>query len=193
MTKFLLHIPLLIGLLLATPTWAEFQAGSDAYERGDYETAVAEFRASADQGDAWAQLLLGTMYHAGQGVPQDYQEAVKWFRLAAEQGEASAQYNLGVAYGNGQGVPQDYQEAGKWYRRAAEQGEASAQSNLATKYYTGKGIPQDYVLAHMWANLAASQGGEDAVEKRDAMATLMTPEQIAEAQKLAREWKPKGK
>jgi len=118
---------------------------------------------------------------------------VKWYRLAAEQGYASAQYNLALMYDNGRGVPQDYQEAVKWYRRAADQGVAEAQYNLATKYYRGQGVPQDYVLVHMWANLAASQGSEDAVEKRDVIATKMTPQQIAEAQRLAREWKPKGK
>jgi TPR repeat protein len=133
------------------------------------------------------------MYDNGQGVPQDYQEAVKWYRRAADQGVARAQSNLALMYDNGQGVPQDDQEAVKWYRRAAEQGNAAAQYNLASMYYAGKGVPKDRVLAHMWANLAASQGGEDAVEKRDAIATFMTPQQLAEAQRLAREWKPKGK
>jgi len=195
MNKILLSLSLVLGfgLMLASPVWADFQAGLDAYERGDYETALAEFRALADQGDASAQYNLGVGYDRGQGVPQDYQEAVKWYRRAADQGDASAQSNLGVGYDRGQGVPQDYQEAAKWYRRAAEQGEARAQYTLARMYYFGQGIPQDYVFAHMWANLAASQGGEDAVEKRDAIAMKMTPQQIAEAQRLAREWKAKGK
>ena len=96
-------------------------------------------------------------------------------------------------YSHGRGVPQDDQEAVKWYRRAAEQGEDSAQYNLASMYVSGNGVPQDYVFAHMWANLAASQGGEGAGEKRDAIAKFMTPQQIAEAQRLAREWKAKGK
>ena len=78
-------------------------------------------------------------------------------------------------------------------RLAAEQGIAGAQFNLAARYYTGKGIPQDYVLAYMWANLAASQGDEDAVKLRDKIATKMPPDLIAEAQRLAREWKAKGK
>ncbi len=108
MTKFLLHIPLLIGLLLVpAPAWADFQAGVDAYERGDYETALKEFRPLAEQGYASAQSNLGLMYDNGQGVSQDYQEAVKWYRRAAEQGLAIAQSNLGVGYDRGRGVPQD--------------------------------------------------------------------------------------
>ncbi|MDA0740161.1 MAG: tetratricopeptide repeat protein, partial [Nitrospirae bacterium] len=96
-----------LSLMLATPAWADYQAGVDAYERGDYETALKEWRPLADQGNATAQLNLGFMYDNGQGVPQDDQEAVKWFRRAAEQGDADAQYNLGLMYRTGQGVPQD--------------------------------------------------------------------------------------
>jgi hypothetical protein len=98
-------------------------------------------------------------------------------------------------YASGRGVPQDYAEAGKWYRRAAEQGQQGDQFMLGRMYYVGRGVPQDYVQAHMWYNLAAAgQPGRTrdvAVGGRDEIAKLMTPEQIAEAQRLAREWKPK--
>ncbi len=96
-------------------------------------------------------------------------------------------------YDNGLGVAQDYREAARWYRLAAEQGEEKAQSNLASMYHFGQGVLQDDVLAHKWADLAASQGGGDAVKIRNAVATSMTPQQIAVAQRLAREWKAKGK
>ena len=92
-------------------------------------------------------------------------------------------------YSRGEGVPQDYAEAVRWYRLAAEQGDAEAQFNLGVMYTDGKGVPQDYVLAHMWFNLSAAQGDEMA--RRTAMVSRrMTPDQIAEAQRLAREWKP---
>jgi TPR repeat protein len=156
----------------------------------DYQEAVKWFRRAAEQGDASSQLKLGIMYEIGKGVPQDDQEAVKWYRRAGEQGEAIAQYNLGFMYREGKGVPQDDHEAVKWYRLAAEQGYALAQYNLAGLYFLGEGVPQDNVLAYMWANLAASQGHEAAVENRDMLARAMTPAQLAEAQRLAREWKP---
>jgi TPR repeat protein len=89
------------------------------------------------------------------------------------------------------GVPQDYAEAVKWFRRAAEQGQAGAQYNLGLMYGNGDGVPQDHMLAHMWFNLAAAQGLVPAKENRDIAAKRMTSEQIAEAQRLAREWKPK--
>ncbi len=128
----------------------------------------------------------------------DYATALRLWRPMAEQGHADAQHNLGVMYGKGQGVPQDYAEAVKWYRLAAAQGVAMTQLELGLKYAKGRGVPQDYVQAHMWLNLAASrfsaseaEDWELAVHNRDLVASKMTPAQIAEAQKLAREWKPK--
>lgn len=55
----------------------------------------------------------------------------------------------------------------------------------------GEGVPKDLVLAYMWANLAAAQGNEMAKEARDVWEKQMTPAQIAEGQKLSRDWKPK--
>ncbi len=131
------------------------------------------------------------MYLIGRGVPQDYAEALKWYRKAAEQGDAKAQYDLGSMYGTGRGVTQDYAEAARWYRKAAEQGNAKAQYHLGSMYGTSRGVPQDYVQAYKWWNLAGAQGNKYAIKNRDHVAEKMTPAQIAEAQRLAREWKPK--
>ena len=87
---------------------------------------------------------------------------------------------------HGQGVVQDYAEAVRWYKLAAAQGDPSAQSNLASMYYSGKGAVQDYVRAHMWSHLATVNNNEYQ-KKRAAIATFMTAQQIAEAQKLAQE------
>ncbi len=181
---------------LTAPAGAGLDEGVAAYQRGDYATALREWRPLAEQGNAAAQYNLGVMYNKGQGVPQDYGEAMKWYRKAAEQGIADAQHSLGVMYAKGRGVPQDYAEAVKWYRKAAEQGYALAQTNLGFMYHLGRGVPQDYSKAHMWFNLAASRypPGEDrdrVVNNRDIVAKMMTPAQISEAQKLAREWRPR--
>ena len=125
-----------------------------------------------------------------EGLPKDMRKSAKWYRKAAEQGHANAQVNLALMYDEGEGVTQDYKEAIKWYGKAAEQGDAIAQNNLAIKYAQGLGVPQDYVLAHKWFNLAAAGGDEDAQNNRDIVANKMTPTQLAEAQKLAREWVP---
>jgi uncharacterized protein len=148
------------------------------------------YRKAADQGYALAQYNLGFFYAEGRGVPQDYVEAKNWYLKAADQGEAHAQSNLGVMYDEGRGVPQDYAEAVNWSRLAANQGRADAQFNLGVMYAQGQGVPQDYVSAHMWFNLSAAQGDQSAAKNRDNIARRMTPAQIAEAQRLAHEWKP---
>ena len=84
----------------------------------------------------------------------------------------------------------DIANAVKWFRLAADQGEADAQFWLGTMYAQGGGVPQDYVLAHMWFNLSVAHGDEKVVTLRDHTARKMTPDQLAEAQRLAREWKP---
>jgi TPR repeat protein len=180
-------------ICLAVPTWADYKAGEDAYNRGDFATALREWRPLAEQGDARAQYNLGVLYRKGRGVPQDDVQARQWYEKAAAQGQAKAQYNLGTLYLNGSGVPKDYQQALRWFRLAADQGEALAQTKIGIMYDDGQGVPHDFVQAHKWYNLAATNGDKPAAELRDALAKQMTPAQIAEAQQLAREWKPKGK
>jgi TPR repeat protein len=91
-------------------------------------------------------------------------------------------------YANGEGVPQDNTEAVRWFRLAAEQGMAEAQTSLGVRYALGEGVPEDDVLAYMWWNLAAAQGYETAQDNKDLIEERVTREQIAEAQRLSREW-----
>ncbi len=189
---------IVVSLMLANQAWAGFDEGVAAYKRGNYVTAAHEFRLLAEQGDARVQFALAAMYDNGQGVPQDHAAAVKWHRLAAEQGNASAQLNLGTMYDKGRGVPQDDAAAAKWFRLAADQGSVTAQFNLAVMYDLGRGVPQDFVQFRKWYNLAASrfpasekERRDTAVKNRDLVAAEMTPAQIAGAQKLAHEWRPK--
>ncbi len=164
------------------------------YDTGDYglteddEEAVRWYRLAAEQGNAGGQSALGSMYARGEGVPEDDTEAVRWYRLAAEQGWVNAQYNLGLMYADGEGVPEDDEEAVGWYRLAAEQGYASAQTNLGLMYVNGEGVPEDLVLAYMWYNLSAGQGNSYARWYKIIIEQRMTREQIAEAQRLSREW-----
>jgi TPR repeat protein len=192
---------LLVALTLCEQAWAgPVEDGVTAYESRDYATALGLFRPLADQGNAAAQYYLGMMYDLGNRsqspVPQDYAQALKWYHLAADQGFALAQAELGFLYQIGLGLTKDFAEAVKWYRLAADQGDADAQFELGDMYSQGQGVPQDYVQAHMWYNLAASRFPDKpendlAAQNRDLVAAKMTPAQIAEAQKLAREWRPK--
>jgi TPR repeat protein len=137
------------------------------------------------------------MYYQGKGVPQDYAEAVKWYRKAVAQGDDYAQNNLGWAYEHGHGVSRDYAAAVKLYRLAANRGNAEAQSSLGAMYENGRGVPIDHVQAHMWFSLAvagfpasATDRREQSAQDRDRVSKRMTPAQIAQAQRLASDWKP---
>ncbi len=157
--------------------------------------AVAVCRRQANEGDAIAQTDLGKMYAEGRGVVPDLKEAKRWFQLAADQGQPDGQYNLGVMYAVGQGAPQDFVQAVKWYSLAAERGQTDAQNSLGMRYKRGEGVAQDYVQAHKWFALSATNATRPADRARaianlDAIVKLMTPAQIAEAERLARAWKP---
>jgi tetratricopeptide (TPR) repeat protein len=157
---------------------------------------------AAQNGDVRAQFSIGYTYYTG----RRHVEAVKWFRKAAEQGHVIAQERLGFAYLNALGVPQDGVEAVKWFSKAAAfAGEIKTYCSFCASadmarlvlghiYADGaRGVPQNYVLAHMWYNVATAtnmskEGAVETAERRDNLAKRMTPAQIAEAQKLAREW-----
>ena len=151
-----LPIALLLSLAcLAVPAWADYQAGMDAKNRGDFAKALRELRPLAEQGDARAQFYLGMLYENGAGVPEDYEKAREWYEKSAAQGDANAQFYLG----------------------------------LLSAF--GRGGPMDLVQAHMWYSLAAGNGHARAALHRNDLAREMKPAQIADAQKRAREWKPK--
>jgi TPR repeat protein len=154
----------------------------------DYAEAVKWFRKAADQGDAMAQFDLGSRFFLGQGVRQDYREAYKWYRKAAEQGLADAQCQLGTMLEPDGQLPPDDAEAVKWWRKAAEQGDARGQDGLGGMYQFGQGVPKDYVEAYKWYNLAAAQNETNSSRHRDSVAKYMTPSQIAEGQRLSREF-----
>jgi TPR repeat protein len=166
-----------------------------AYVRGDFAGALLLLRPLADQGDAWAQTSIALMYRDGEGVAKNLAEAAKYYRLAAEQGDVAGQFEIAIMYEIGEGVAQSYTEAAAWYKRAADRGHAEAQAAMAQLYRDGRGVAQNYVLAHMWFSLAIKQGklwAGATTADRDAMASKMTAAQIAEAQRLAAQWKPTG-
>jgi TPR repeat protein len=157
----------------------------------DQSESVKWWRRCAEQGSAPAQFYLGGFYLNGDGVKQDYAEAIKWYRRAAEQEYVQAQCTIGKIYLSGNYVAQDYKESAKWLKKAANHGFADAEIGLGLLYFNGYGVAQDYVEAHKWCNLAAAQGNRDAKKILDILARRMTPSQIAKAQELASEFKPR--
>ncbi|MCX6900407.1 MAG: tetratricopeptide repeat-containing serine protease family protein [Verrucomicrobia bacterium] len=155
----------------------------------DQVQAAKWYRKAAEQNDPKAQSELGSRYSRGDGVTKDKAEGVKWYRKAAEQGLTTAQDTLGICYSCGLGVVKDEVEAARWWRKAAEQGNAWSQYSLGDCYVNGTGVVKDYVEAYKWWLLVAAQGHEaSGITKLE---DRMTREQIAEGQKLARNFKPR--
>ena len=124
MKKSLVFI--LFVLLGSQMSAQEIDKGYEAYNDGDYATALKEWKPIAEQGYAISQYSLGLMYSNGYGVLKDKAEAVKWWRLSAEQGYAYAQGMLGIMYELGEGVLKDNITAHMWYNVASGNGHKSA-------------------------------------------------------------------
>ena len=128
---------------------------------------VTDLRARAEAGDLESQITLGTIYYVGLLGVQDYAEAARWFHLAAAQTPAQVPNRLWSVY-------------------------SDTKYSLGNMYAMGQGVPRDFVEAHMWASLAASHlsgaAREQTVTLLDGMVTVMTPAEISEAQRRAREW-----
>ncbi|MEQ9042499.1 MAG: tetratricopeptide repeat protein [Alphaproteobacteria bacterium] len=120
---------------------------------------------------------------------ENFEKALQEWKPLADGGDAMAQFYLGLIYGFGQGVEKDLVEAVRWWRLSAERGNIAAQSNLGFMYKYGNGVPQDIVQAYMWSRIAATNGASFAKANLETMSKEMTTEDIAKAEKLAKEWR----
>ena len=163
----------------------------------DYVQARHWLLRAAAQGDGQAAKHLGYMHLLGEGVPRDHAAAVNWLGRAAARGESDAQFEVGRMYYRGDGLPQDHVLAARWVGLSAGLGQARAQALFGHMHEHGEGVTQDFVKAHQWYNLAASRLSSSereildiALSGRDRVAGRLAQAQLAEAQRLAREWQP---
>ena len=161
-------------LVILFTVMADYQSGLDAYNSGDYTTALNDWKAAAStpprnthavtQAAIYAEThyAIGMLYWTGQGVTIDSFEASKWMHKAAELGHAGAQAKLGYLYANGIEVPQDYEQAFHWFSKAAKQGDIDGQYNLGIFYLKGWGVKQNQTMAAQYLAAASAQGDESA-------------------------------
>jgi uncharacterized protein len=120
------------------------------------------------------------------------QKPIEEVKAKADAGDAESEVELGRRYDKGEGVVKDHAEAAKWYRKAAEQNYVDAQYNLGMCYEEADAGTEDWAEVYKWLSLAAMQGHERAKKFMTVLESqLMTPEQIAQGQKRAREFKPR--
>ena len=158
----------------------------------DARRAVQYFQKAALQGHAVAQFELAECYDKGNGVAQDYRQAATWYEKSAEQGYARAQTSIAFMVETGQGIAIDAKRAAYWYTQAAAQNDPIAQYNLGAMVESGRGIKQDHIEAHKWFNIAEVNGNREAMAARRLVESLMTSDQIDDAQKRASDWMKKN-
>ena len=166
----------------------------------DPEAAAALYRKALEQqGDPGAARELGRMAGAGMlagliaphvAVPWAIaaaaagdSDALDWVRAQAEAGIRPAQTALAVWLLEQETNPE---AAAPFFEAAAQRGDVEAQYRLGMLLTRGEGVEQDYVAGHAWLNIAAAGGHSEAVRMRGVVSDLMTAEQVAEAQTVAR-------
>lgn len=142
------------ALLAASPAAADVKAGVDAWGRGEYQKAVAEWRGPAASGDADAQFNLGQAYKLGRGAPTDQALATEWFRKAAVQGHPQASDNYALAlFQDGKKA-----EALPWLEKSAARDEKRTELVLGTMLFNGDGVPRDWTRAYALVTRSSQQG-----------------------------------
>ncbi len=170
----------LLAFSSAGISFAGFDEAVNAYEAGDYKTAMNEWMVLAEKNDPAAMRNIGHLYRLGLGTDVNYERALHWYKRASELGFARAQANVASMYLKGQGVPQDYVQAADWFTKAARNGHTIAQYNLGLMYEYGKGVEKSTSKALAWYNLAAKAGHPKALNKLSILVAT-TPDVKAEA------------
>ena len=158
---------LTLALIFASQTTqADYQAGLDAYNKGNYDIAMQQWQAVAAKPPgtlppatlAEANYAIGMLYWTGQGQTKDYHKASQWLQKAAEMGHPGAQGKLGYLYTEGIAVPKNYETAFDWFSKAAKQGDIDGQYNLGIFYLNGWGTPKNKTMAAQYLAAASTQG-----------------------------------
>jgi TPR repeat protein len=168
----------------AAPQEDPVKAGVDAYDRGDYRTALAKWRPAAEHGNADAQFNMGQAYKLGRGVPADSRQAEEWYRKAVLQGHEQAEGYFGVTlFENGKRA-----EAVKWLQRAVGRDDARAQYILGVMLFNADGVEKDWVRAYALMVRASSTGLDPATKARAQMDQFMPLDDRQKGLALARKY-----
>jgi TPR repeat protein len=159
-------------------------------EQERYE-APKWYTAAAEKGNSTAQFALGHAFHTGKGVPISTSTAAAWYEKAANQGHTRAMHNLAIMYSKGEGVPKDEVQAAILLTETSNLGVTESQLHLGAFYNNGQGVPINHVEAYKWFLLAGAKGNQEAKKFITHVESVLTPQQRAEGQHLARTFQPK--
>lgn len=164
-----------------TPALADVKDGVDAWGRGDYNSAVTEWRGPANAGDADAQFNMGQAYKLGRGVPMDLAKAEQFYKRAADQGHLQASDNYGlILFQN-----QRRKEALPYLQASANRGEPRAQYVLGTGHFNGDFVDKDWIKAYALMTRASAAGLPQATSNMAQMDKYIPLDQRRRAIELA--------
>jgi TPR repeat protein len=180
----------------AWPAQAGYKEGKEAFDKRDFDAAWKELEPLAKQGNPDAMFLVGTMHHMGAGAPVSYKDAADWYRKAADAGKLDAVFTMGIVYEGGIGQPRNIAEAFKWYKKSADRGFYAGIIKVANMYGKGQGTAKDNLQSYLWFAIAELRAPKDSNDRfelpivKDKLGTLLTKEQVADADRKAKAWKP---
>lgn len=168
--------------------------GAPQFPRQDPAAAFAAAHRAALAGFAPAFARVGYLMMQGTGVARDPERAVEWFRQGAARNDLQSMAYLGWATATGTGTGRDGPAGERLLNAAAGAGNLWAMATLTTLYREGLALTRDYSRAYTWATIALARGhtGASLRTARDELEKLLTPEQVAAAQRAARDWSPKA-
>ncbi len=166
---------------VAVPALADVKAGVDAWARGDYTTAVREWRGPANAGDPDAQFNMAQAYRLGRGVEENAAQAEVLYAKAAAQGHIKASDNYGLLlFQAGR-----REEAMPYVKGAADRGDPRAQYLLGIAHFNGELVEKDWVRAYALLTLANGSGLPQAPPALAQMDDFIPLEQRQQAQLVA--------
>ncbi len=157
-TMILKRLKLIIAIssLFSSLSFADLQAGIDAANVGDFETAKKEFEYLVKHDYAPGMYHLAELYAKGLGMPRDSKKAAELYQKASDLGYEDAMFSLAIMYQHGEGVAMDLQKTVSLLTMAGNKGVAAAQFNLGVMYTNGQGVNKDYYAAVDWYTKAAA-------------------------------------
>lgn len=142
-----------------------------------------EVMKAAEAGDPGAQFRLGeALLQDPTYSAENSEKAYRWLQMAAENGNTEAMIVLGRLSRTGVGVLQNFGQASKWIETAAARGNPEGMLEMGRLYRDGVGVEKDYVKAYVWFNRASAVRNLDAVREREAIARILTVEELKMAQ-----------
>ncbi|WP_440959146.1 peptidoglycan-binding protein [Oceanicaulis sp. LC35] len=171
---------------------ARYQLALQQLEDQRYSDAAALMRRAAEQGIPAAQRRFALMLANGEGVPANPASARDWMARAAENGNVQAMHDAGGMFINAESTPEFQATAARWFEQGALYGLVDSQVNIALLFKEGFGVPQSPADAYAWFTIAANSGDAEARNSAAELRSMLTPEQRAAAESVARNFTPRA-